>query len=153
MNWDQKFLSLALQIASWSKDRSTKVASVIVGVDREIISTGYNGMCRGINDDVEERHVRPTKYLWAEHSERNAIFNAARIGTSLKGSTIYINSYPEKLLPCADCARAIIQSGIVRIVQEPILSSPGRWSESTDASLQMFTEAGIILDTVSLDVG
>lgn len=150
MTWDQKFLKLALEIASWSKDKSTKVASVIVGADREIISTGYNGMCRGINDDIEERHERPTKYLWTEHSERNAIFNAARIGTSLKGTTIYINSYPEKLLPCADCARAIIQSGIVRIVQEPMVETVTRWSESTDAALQMFTEAGIILDTVQV---
>lgn len=153
MNWDQKFLSLALQIASWSKDKSTKVGAVIVGADKEIISTGYNGMCRGINDDVPERHERPTKYMWFEHGERNAIYNAARLGVSTKGATIYVTSTPAKFPCCADCARAIIQSGIVRVVQEPILDVPNRWSESTDASLQMFTEAGIILDTVSLDVG
>lgn len=149
MNWDQKFLRLALEIASWSKDQSTKVGAVIVGSNREILSTGYNGMPRKVNDNVSDRHVRPTKYLFMEHGERNACFNAARIGVSLEGSTIYVTSLPVKFGCCADCARAIIQSGIIRVVQEP-LSECDRWKESTDASMQMFSEAGIILDYVSL---
>lgn len=150
MTWDQKFLRVALEIASWSKDQSTKVGAVIVNSDNEIVATGYNGMCRGINDDVEERHQRPTKYMWFEHGERNAIYSAARRGVSVKGSTIYVVSFPLKFPPCADCARGIIQSGITRVVQEPYVGDASRWKESTDATMQMFTEAGIILDTVSI---
>lgn len=150
MNWDQKFLRLALEIASWSKDQSTKVGAVIVGADREIISTGYNGMCRGIDDNVPERHVRPGKYMWFEHAERNAIYNAARIGISVKGSTIYVTSLPVKFPCCADCGRGIIQSGIVRVVQEPFAGDAARWKDSCDVTMQMFSEAGIILDNISL---
>src|SRR6185436_107542 len=120
MSWDQKFLRMALQMASWSKDPSTKVGCVIAGVDHEIRSTGYNGMCRGINDNVPERNIRPAKYMWYEHSERNAICNAARVGIPLNGCTMYLTSIPTKFPPCCDCARAIIQSGIIRVVQEPI---------------------------------
>lgn len=148
-SWDKKFLKLALEIASWSKDKSTKVGSVLVR-NNSIITTGYNGFPRRINDSITERHERPDKYMWTEHSERNCLYQAARIGTPTEGSTIYINSFPEKLLPCADCARAIIQSGIVRIVQEPMIETVTRWSESTDTALQMFSEAGIIQHTVSL---
>ena len=62
LKWDQRFLRLALEIASWSKDESTKVGSVVVGPKREIRSTGYNGIPRGVDDDVAARHERPLKY-------------------------------------------------------------------------------------------
>jgi dCMP deaminase len=54
--------------------------------------------------------VRPTKYLWIEHAERNAICNAARAGTATEGCTLYV-----ELMPCMDCARAIVQAGIVEV--------------------------------------
>jgi len=107
MNWDDYFFEIVDVICKKSKDRSVKIGAVIVGPDHEIRSTGYNGFPRGINDDVEERHCRPTKYLWSEHAERNAIYNAARMGTCLNDCEIYIN-----WIPCNDCMRAIIQSGI-----------------------------------------
>src|ERR1039457_2505079 len=72
---------------------------------------GYNSFPRGIRDDVPERLVRPTKYLWIEHAERNAICNAARAGTATEGCTIYVN-----IMPCMDCARAVVQAGIVQVV-------------------------------------
>ena len=78
----------------------------------------FHGVCdgcslgpRGIRDDVPERLVRPTKYLWIEHAERNAICNAARAGTATEGCTIYV-----EIMPCMDCARAVVQAGIIQVV-------------------------------------
>jgi dCMP deaminase len=153
MSWDQKFRRLAIHISEWSKDRSTKVGCVIVGPDREIRSTGYNGMPRGINDDVEARHARPLKYAWFEHAERNAIYNAARMGTPLLGCTLYLSSTMPGP-PCADCTRAIIQSGIRRIVGALGDDDPAQWNErwrdSMIVSLEMIREAGVIFDVVSI---
>ncbi len=90
MNWDQYFLNIAEQVKEKSKDRRTKIGAVIVGPDNEIVSTGYNSFPRGIDDDVEERQVRPEKYYWFEHAERNSIYNAARIGVRLKDTKMYL---------------------------------------------------------------
>lgn len=142
-DWDRRFLTLAKHISAWSKDNSTKIGTIIVGPDREIRSTGYNGMCRGLNDDIPERSVRPTKYQWYEHGERNAIYNAARVGIPLKGCTIYLLS-----LACVDCARAIIQVGITRVVTTtPEYDNP-RWGEALKLAKQMLDEAGITVDII-----
>ena len=100
--WDRYFMGLAVQAATLSKDESTKLGCVIVGPDREIRATGYNSFPRGVNDDRPERQGRPLKYKWFEHAERNAIYNAARVGVSLKGCVLYC-AWP----PCTDCARGI----------------------------------------------
>src|ERR1700739_3518019 len=78
--WDRRFMVLAASIGSWSKDRSAKTGCVIVGPDRLIRSTGFNGFVRGVDDEVAARHERPAKYSWTEHAERNGIYNAARLG-------------------------------------------------------------------------
>lgn len=152
-NWDKRFLKMANDISDYSKDRSTRVGAVIVGPDNEVRSIGYNGFPRGVNDEVEHRHERPAKYLFAEHGERNAIYNAARVGIPTKGCTLYVTSNPSKFPPCADCARAIIQAGIVRVVQESLdhdSDAAKRWAESSKATFEMFTEAGIQFDEVDL---
>src|SRR5262245_58270507 len=110
-NWDRKFMQLAEQVGSWSRDRSRRIGCVVVGPRNEVRSTGYNGFPRGVDDSIEARYERPAKYRWTEHSERNAIYNAARVGVSLEGCRLYVTLYP-----CADCARAIIQSGIVSVM-------------------------------------
>ena len=140
-DWDKTFLNLAHDIAKWSKDKSTKVGAVIVE-DKRIISVGYNGFPRGSNDDLEERHERPLKYKWSEHSERNAIYNAAANGHALTGTTLYCTMFP-----CTDCARGIIQSGIIRVVSiEPDLELP-IWGEHFKVSLEMFSECGVTVKT------
>ena len=114
--WDERFMRIAdMEVAQWSKDQSSKVGCVIVK-DRRIISTGYNGMARGINDDVPERHERPEKYEWFVHAEPNCIINAAREGVSTLGADMYLNWYP-----CHICASYIKQAGIKRLFvdQEP----------------------------------
>ena len=111
MNWTDYFYNIAQQVKEKSKDERTKVGAVIVGKDKEIVSTGYNSFPRGIVDNRPERQERPEKYFWFEHAERNAIYNAARIGVSTKGCTMYLTCG----IPCADCARGIINAGISRI--------------------------------------
>ena len=73
---------LAHHLATWSIEKGRRVGTVIVGPDNEVRSTGFNGLPRGVRDDLEERHSRITgaKYIWSCHAEQNAIFNAARIG-------------------------------------------------------------------------
>ena len=109
--WDQYYLEICKVVASRSKDPNTQIGCVIVGPNHEIRSTGYNSFPRGIRDDVPERLVRPAKYLWIEHAERNAICNAARAGTATEGCTIFV-----EIMPCMDCARAIVQAGIIEVV-------------------------------------
>lgn len=138
-DWDSRWLDLAKLTSDWSKDRSTKVGCVIVGTHNQVLSTGYNGFPRGVNDDIDERHQRPDKYLWTEHADRNAIYNAARHGVALEGSTMYLPGSP-----CANCARAIIQSGIAVVVHakdsEDFLS---RWADEIAVADIMLEEAGI----------
>jgi dCMP deaminase len=143
MNWDEYFINIAEQVKLKSKDNKTQIGVVIVGKDNEIVSTGYNSFARGINDDVDERQERPEKYFWFEHAERNAIYNAARIGVSTLGTTMYMTCG----ISCADCARAIINSGISKIVlREGKGATNPIWQESAKRSMMMFAEAGVIVE-------
>jgi len=141
MNWTEYFLNIAESVKLKSKDRRTQIGAVIVGKDNEIVTTGYNSFPRGINDDVEERQQRPEKYFWFEHAERNAIYNAARVGTPLKGSIIYLTSG----LPCMDCARGIVNSGIKEVYckSECTTKNKEKWEESQRKSLQLLYECGV----------
>jgi dCMP deaminase len=141
MNWTEYFLNIAESVKLKSKDRRTQIGAVIVGKDNEIVTTGYNSFPRGINDDVEERQQRPEKYFWFEHAERNAIYNAARIGVSLRDTTIYLTCG----IPCSDCARGIISSGIRTIYckTEDTTKNREHWDEHAKRSLQMFQESGV----------
>jgi dCMP deaminase len=143
-------MGLALHIASWSKDRGRHIAAVIVGPDNEIRSTGYNGIPRGVRDDVEERHSRETKekFIWGAHAERNAIYNAARIGIPLKGCRIYSTHYP-----CVDCAIAIIQSGLIELIAtKPDFNDP-QWAESYKIAQIMLKEANIRVRYMDAEIG
>lgn len=140
MNWNEYFIKMCNLVASKSEDTSTKCGAVIVGSGNEVISTGYNGFPRRVKN-TPERNERPIKYSYFEHSERNAIYNAARIGAKTEGATIYVTGYP-----CCDCARAIIQSGIRHVIipmnrnQEEFEK---RWRENINTALIMFREAGV----------
>jgi len=132
-NWDKRFMKLAEYIAEWSKYRGRHVGAVIVDDRHTIVSMGYNGAPRGCDDEDDEIYKPDVKYLYAEHAERNAIYNAAR---SLIGCTMYIMWFP-----CADCARAIIQSGIRKIVaKRPDWGDPD-WGHHFRAALHMLETA------------
>jgi dCMP deaminase len=145
-NWDARFLRLALHIAQWSKDPSTQVGCVVVGPDREIRSTGFNGFPRGISDSLERLNDREQKYPLVCHAEENAIMHAARIGVSLKGCTAFV-TWP----PCTRCARSLIQAGILEIAYPAGLEIPERWREDFAISTQMLGEAGLRVRGVLLD--
>ena len=140
--WDARFLDLAKHISDWSKDPSTKVGCVVVGEDREIRSTGFNGFPRGIEDTAARLNDREQKYPMICHAEENAIMHAARIGMSLKDCTAYV-TWP----PCTRCARSLIQAGISTIVYPKNIEIPDRWMEDFNLSLNMLKEANISLKT------
>ena len=136
--WDERWMDLAKLVASWSKDRSTKCGAVIVDDRHTVLSLGWNGFPRHVNDDVPERHERPDKYKWTEHAERNAVYNAANTGTKLDGSTIYVTFFP-----CSDCARSIIQSGIRSVFTYYPDFKNERWGNDFRFSHKMLEEAGV----------
>ncbi len=143
--WDIRFIELAKHISNWSKDPSTKVGCVVVGEDREIRSTGFNGFPRGIEDNIERLLDREQKYPLICHAEENAIMHAARIGVSLKDSTAYV-TWP----PCSRCARSLIQSGIKEIVYPSPGEIPERWLDDFTISNSMITEAGVKVKVIQL---
>jgi len=134
------YMTMAYLVAMQSKDKRTRIGAVIVGPDNEVRSTGYNGLPRGCDDDKDARQIKPEKYFWFEHAERNAIYNAARMGLSMKGCTMYTMG-----IPCADCARAAIQSGITKmVVHRPWNeNNTAKWVESCARSRVMFNETGV----------
>ena len=137
--WDIRFLQLAKHIAGWSKDPSTKVGCTVVDEQRHIVSTGFNGFARGIDDSDERLNNRDLKYKLVIHAEKNALIHAQR---DLRGCALYIWPMP----PCSQCAAAIIQSGITRIVSvRPGSDRLERWGKDILLADEMYEEAGIEL--------
>jgi dCMP deaminase len=137
---DEYYMGLATAAGAASKDRSVKMGCVFVGPDGEVRATGYNGFPRRIDDNVESRHERPEKYFWTEHAERNAIYNAARAGIALKGCSVFVPWFP-----CMDCARALVQVGVVGMVAvKPDLDDP-KWGADFRRVLVLLEEAGVML--------
>ena len=138
ISWDQYFMGLAHLSAMRSKDPNTSVGAVIVDDKYRVVSIGYNGMPYGCSDDVypwdREGDLLDTKYPYVVHAELNAILNAGR---SLKDCTLYVS-----LFPCNECAKAIIQSGIKKIIYEDDKYAD---SETTRASKRMLQSANVEL--------
>ena len=130
--WDGYFMDMATFVSSKSKDRSLRCGTVLIGEGNCVLSTGYNGFPRGVDDYNEEYHKRPEKYIWTSHDAANAIFNAARNGIKLLGSRSYANAHP-----CHDCARALVQAGITEVIIPTKRADPfsrhGRWVDWEDS--------------------
>lgn len=139
LSWDEYFMGLAHLSAYRSKDPSTQVGAVIVDEDKRVVSIGYNGFPRGCSDDVypwaREGALVDSKYAYVVHAELNAILNSKH---SVKDCSIYVS-----LFPCNECAKAIIQSGIKRIVFE---SDKYKDTERVIASKRMLESAGVIFE-------
>ena len=134
MNWADYFMGFARHAACKSKD-STKVGAILVGPDGEVRLTAYNGPPRGV-EDREERRERPTKYLFASHAEANLVAFAAREGIRTAGCAVYVTH-----MPCAACARSLIQAGIVSVIYgDGTTSMP---EAEFQAAAQMFIEAAV----------
>ncbi len=115
INWDQYFMGVAKLSAYRSKDPNTQVGACIVTPDHKIVGVGYNGMPWGCDDkefpwNKREGELYDTKYAYVVHAELNAILNSTQ---NLKGCRIYVS-----LFPCNECVKAIIQSGISKIIYE-----------------------------------
>lgn len=137
--WAGRLLKMAKDVASWSKDESTKVGAVITTADGSPVSWGFNGMPMGIDDTKTERHIRPYKYKWMAHAERNAM-DLAPMG-DLTGCVMFVT-----FSPCSNCAQSIIQRKIkTLVVDEEYVAEkmPERWQEDMKVAVEMLEEAGV----------
>ena len=139
--WDLRFIEMARNAASWSKDPSTQVGSVIVDDDKRVVSVGYNGFPKGVSDD-ERLYDREEKYKMIVHDERNALLFANK---DVRNCNLY--TYP--FMPCSVCAGMIIQAGIKRVVT--VRNNNSRWQKDFVISRKMFKEAEVDLIEYSLD--
>lgn len=138
-DWDKRFLDLAQHVAQWSKDPSTKTGAVIVDSDNRVVSIGYNGLPKGVEDTPERMNNRELKYQLTVHCERNAIIFAKQ---PLNGCTLY--TWP--FMSCSVCAGMVIQAGIKRCVAPKEL--PERWVDSCNLAVKIFNEAGVKVDLI-----
>ena len=137
ISWDEYFMGVSLLSGMRSKDPNTQVGACIVGKDHRILSMGYNGFPNGCKDEdfpwAREGDDLETKYPFVTHSELNAILNYR--GGNLEGTTLYVS-----LFPCNECAKAIIQAGIRRVVYE---CDKYAGTPMNIASKRMFDAAGV----------
>lgn len=153
--WDRHFLGLAEYHSRLSKDPNTRVGSVIVGPDRELLSAGFNGFPRGIADTPERLSDRDLKLKLVVHAEMNALLAAARTGQRLKGCTLYLAATDDSGLiwggpPCTRCTVEIIQVGISEIVSFPPKPAYSKWVTDLAFSRGLIEEAGIRYREISL---
>lgn len=135
-DWEQKFFDLADHIASWSKDPSTKVGCVLVDSKFRVIGLGYNGFPRYVNDSKSRLDDRPTKLLYTQHAEANAILNAV---ANTEGARAYVTHHP-----CSHCAGMMIQAGIGYVAaRQPSFELNERFKHSFQATKEMFGEANV----------
>lgn len=138
LKWDERYLDLAAGIAGWSKDPSRKIGAVAVGSKGNVLAQGFNGFPRGISDSPDRYEDRTRKYELVVHAEMNVIYNASYNGVSLDGSTLYVHGLPV----CSDCAKGIIQVGILRVVMRD-QEIPVLWQQSWTKTEEMFKESGV----------
>jgi dCMP deaminase len=119
------------------------VGAITVGKMGQILSQGYNGFPRGIEDTRVRLYAREEKYKYVVHAEMNCIYNATLNGVSLNDSTLYVYGLPV----CSECAKGIIQVGVKRIViytpnvYKEDLSD--KWKESGSLAEEMFNETNV----------
>lgn len=145
--WDRHFLKMALAHSCLSKDPSKRVGAAIIGPDKEIVSVGFNGLPRGIEDTPERLDNKELKRKLIVHAELNAILAVARIGgPPLLGKTMYIVCEDEAGIwggpPCVRCAVETIQAGIAHVVTFP--PKPGSsWNQDLEDAYVLLSEAGV----------
>lgn len=137
----KKFFELAkFQGDLFSKDPNKKVCAFFINPQTfQIISTGYNGIPRGICEN-EYRWSRPNKYKYVVHAEANGIYNSCLNGVSLKNSICVVTMFP-----CSECAKALIQVGVNSIYTIKPDYNHVRWGEDFKHSVELFNEAKISL--------
>jgi dCMP deaminase len=139
-NWDEYFLNIAKVVSIKSKDPKCPVGAVIVSEDNIILSTGFNGLPRGVHDDDQTLLNADEKLRVICHAENNAVMNAARVGgRPLEGATIYVTKFP-----CLACCNVVIQAGIKRIyTHDDVFWNDDRVDEDHSRKKRVLHEAGI----------
>lgn len=137
-----EYLRNAYCVARQSRDKSNQNGSTLVNATGDIIGTGVNNFPLGVQYTEERATTRPTKYRYFEHAERNSIYQAARAGNGVYGATMFC-----PWAACCDCARSIIQSGVLVLVmhRERMLMTPERWQDDVNEALEMLVEGGVQL--------
>ena len=135
--WDRRFLRIAYEVKSWSKDPSTKCGCVLVR-DRRVVSSGFNGLPANLSDSLDRYQNREFKLATIIHAEKNAIFNAAKNGSLTEGTTAYV-TWP----PCSQCASALIQAGVSKVVCPDPKTGPERWVSNFLLANDLLYEAGV----------
>lgn len=146
--WDDRIFDIAQSVATWSKDPSTKVACVAVDDSHRILSTGYNGFPRNIDDSPSRLTNRETKLIFTSHAEKNCIYNACFHGISLNDSSVYVYGCPI----CFECAKGLVQVGVKSIkAKYPESYMKTEWyKQSQNISKTIFKEAGVNYNEIIL---
>jgi dCMP deaminase len=135
--WHNRHMGLACHVAQWSKDPTTKVGAVVIGADRRQLAIGYNGFPPGVDDRPERYNDRPTKYLFTQHAERNALDNAQ---FDLRGGSLITTMFP-----CVECAKSLVAKGIKTLVSTPVpepVAFPS-WRDTIPVALTILKEARV----------
>lgn len=135
-DWDERFMTLALHVSTWSKDPKCSVGAIITDSQRRVVGLGYNGFPRGVSDDVARYADKYVKEKLVVHAEANAILNAARVS----GCAIYTTKFP-----CSECAKLIAQSDIATIVCPPRPLGATLDAEDANFASVILHEAGVML--------
>lgn len=135
--WHARFLRLAEEVSTWSKDPSTKVGCVLAK-ERRVISTGYNGFPKNLSDSFDRLMDREQKYEMTVHAEVNAVTTAALHGVSTENCTAYVT-----FSPCSRCAAVLINAGITAVYVSGGSSIPDRWLQNFILASKMLAEAGV----------
>ena len=140
--WDHRFMEMAKLVATWASCNRRQIGAVIVK-DKRVMTTGYNGAPAGVKTCVERGECPRQKMgipsgqrhelCYAVHAEQNAIIQAAKLGVSIDGATLYCTHQP-----CVLCAKMIVNSGITRVVYKP--------GYPDEFAVQMLTEGGVLLE-------
>lgn len=147
-HWDRHWLGMCLYHLKKSKDPNTRVGAFVIGPDNEILSGGFNGLPRGIADTPERLNNRDLKLKLIVHAEMNALLSAARTGTRIKGSTLYIACTDDTGEiwggpPCTRCCVEAIQVGIGEVVTFPF-KAESKWLDDIAMSKMLLSEARIM---------
>jgi dCMP deaminase len=141
--WHRRFMCLAREVSTWSNDPTTQTGFVIVSpVDNRVVSLGYNGFPRYVQDSYARLSKRSEKLKYMVHAEDNAIIAARE---PLQGYTGYCWPWP----PCGPCAAHVVQAGLKQVVAvQPTQEQEERWGDSFDVMRTIFREGGVRLDLV-----
>ncbi len=142
------FFELADQAKIKSCDKHTKLGAIILDTNGKVLIESCNTIPQGL-EITDDRLERPIKYQYIEHAERNACFYAAKHGIKLEGTILLMSCNP---IPCTECARAVIQSGIKMIIGRDIENvASKKWDDSCNFALELLKEAGIIIVFINED--